>query len=506
MEKVKLDGQSLMIEDVIAVVLGNKKVELSQQGKEQVNKSREYVDQLIKDEKVVYGITTGFGKFSDTFIQQQDTGTLQHNLIVSHACGVGKPFSREVVRGMMLLRANSLSSGYSGIHFDTLNLLIEMLNRGVTPYIPSQGSLGASGDLVPLAHMALVLLGKGKAYVNEELLEGLEALNKVGLSPIKLRAKEGLALINGTQAMTSCGVLAIHHTNQIKKLADIIAAMTLEAYEGIIDAFDEKVAKIRKHKGQEESAENIRGILKDSHLVTKQGQLRVQDPYTLRCVAQVHGGSREAIKYVENVVTNEVNAVTDNPLIFSEENQVISGGNFHGQPMAIALDTLAIATSELANISERRIERLVNPQLSGLPAFLTERGGLNSGFMIPQYTAASLVSENKVLSHPASVDSIPSSANQEDHVSMGTTAARKALQVVENTYNVLAIELMSAIQALDFRDTSKMSKITRLVYQIARDEVPMLKEDRELHIDMNKLTNLLKNDVLKQVEKNIKLK
>ncbi|WP_353893371.1 histidine ammonia-lyase [Proteinivorax hydrogeniformans] len=506
MGKIRLDGQSLTVEDVMKVISESRPVELSEEGKKQVIQSREYVEKLIKEEKVVYGITTGFGKFSDTFIKQEDTGKLQHNLIVSHACGVGKPFSLEVVKAMMLLRANSLSGGYSGVHLDTLTLLIEMINRGVIPQVPSQGSLGASGDLVPLAHMALVLLGKGKAYLDGELLDGAVALNKVGLKPIQLRAKEGLALINGTQAMTSCGVLATYSTNQIKKLADVISAMTLEAYGGIIDAFDEKVGKIRKHQGQKESAKNIRNILKDSNLVTRQGELRVQDPYTLRCIAQVHGGSREAIRYVESVVSNEVNAVTDNPLIFCKENQVISGGNFHGQPMAIAMDTLAIAASELANISERRIERLVNPQLSGLPAFLTKRGGLNSGFMIPQYTAASLVSENKVLCHPASVDSIPSSANQEDHVSMGTTAARKALQVVENTYNVLAIELMSAVQALDFRDIEKMSKVTREVYDLVRSEVPMLEEDRELHKDMNKVSNLLKERILRRVEKNINLK
>ncbi|SHK33558.1 histidine ammonia-lyase, partial [Anaerobranca californiensis DSM 14826] len=421
--------------------------------------------------------------------------------------GVGEPFPEEVVKTMMLLRANSLAKGYSGITMETLELLLEMINNDIIPLVPSQGSLGASGDLVPLAHIALVMIGRGKAYLNGEIVPGIEALNAVGLSPVELKAKEGLALINGTQAMTACGVLALKKSEEIKKLADVIAALTCEALNGIIDAYHPKVGEIRPHKGQQDSGENLRNLLAGSRLISRQGELRVQDPYTLRCIPQVHGGSREALDYVKKVVLTEVNSATDNPLIFSDEGQVISGGNFHGQPLAIAMDTLAIAISEFANISERRIERLVNPQLSGLPAFLVEEGGLNSGFMIPQYVAASLVSENKGLSTPASVDSIPSSANQEDHVSMGTIAARKALKVVENTINVLAIELLCAVQALDFKGPGKMSPITREIYDLVRSKVSKLVEDRELHQDINKCAELIKSGtILKIVSKYINLK
>ncbi|SES98784.1 histidine ammonia-lyase [Anaerobranca gottschalkii] len=507
MEKVFLDGTSLTIEEIHKVVFENVSVALSPKGREQVLNSRKYVEEIIEEGKIVYGITTGFGKFSDVFISKENTAQLQLNLIISHACGVGEPFPQDVVKTMMLLRANSLAKGYSGITMETLELLLAMINNNIIPLVPSQGSLGASGDLVPLAHIALVMIGRGKAYLNGEIVPGIKALKAVGLHPVELKAKEGLALINGTQAMTACGVLALKKSEEIKKLADIIAALTCEALNGIIDAYHPKVSRIRPHKGQQDSAENLRNLLAHSRLVSRQGELRVQDPYTLRCIPQVHGGSREALDYVKKVVLTEVNSVTDNPLIFSDEGQVISGGNFHGQPLAIAMDTLAIAISEFANISERRIERLVNPQLSGLPAFLVEDGGVNSGFMIPQYVAASLVSENKGLSTPASVDSIPSSANQEDHVSMGTIAARKALRVVENTINVLAIELLCAVQALDFKEPEKMSPITREIYDLVRSKVSKLVEDRELHEDINKCAELIKTGaVLKVVSNHINLK
>jgi histidine ammonia-lyase len=507
MEKVFLDGSSLTFEQVHKVVLENVPVQLSEEGKKQVIRSRKFVDKMVEEGKIVYGITTGFGKFSDVFIKEEDTAQLQLNLIISHACGVGEPFSKEIVKTMMLLRANSLAKGYSGITLETLELLIEMINRNVIPLIPSQGSLGASGDLVPLAHMALVLLGRGKAYINGELLTGKEALEAAGLKAVQLKAKEGLALINGTQAMTACGVLALKGAEEIKGLADIIGALTCEALNGIIDGFHPAIGLIRPHKGQQDCAENLRNLLKDSKLISRQGQLRVQDPYTLRCIPQVHGGSREALDYVKKVIQTEINSVTDNPLIITDEGQVISGGNFHGQPVAIAMDTLAIAISEFANISERRIERLVNPQLSGLPPFLVEDGGLNSGFMIPQYVAASLVSENKGLSTPASVDSIPSSANQEDHVSMGTIGARKALKVVENTFHVLAIELLCAVQALDFKGWEQMSPITKEVYSLVRKKVDKLTVDRELHEDIQKCAELLKSGaLLKVVTKYINLK
>lgn len=508
MDKIFLDGSSLTIEQIHKVVFENITIELSPKGVEQVQKSREYVEKIIEEGKIVYGITTGFGKFSDVFISNENTSQLQLNLIISHACGVGEPFSLEVAKTMMLLRANSLSKGYSGITMDTLDLLIQLINKNIIPIIPSQGSLGASGDLAPLSHMALVLLGRGEAHYQSRTMSGKEALELAGLKPVELKAKEGLALINGTQAMTACGSLAIQKANDIKKIADLIASLTNEGLNGIIDAYDPKIAEIRPHQGQKDSAENLRMILAGSKLTTRQGEVRVQDPYTLRCIPQVHGGSREAIDYVERVVNTEINSVTDNPLIFTEQGEIISGGNFHGQPMAIALDTLAIAISEFANISERRIERLVNPQLSGgLPPFLIEEGGLNSGFMIPQYVAASLVSENKGLSTPASVDSIPSSANQEDHVSMGTIAARKALRVIENTINVFAIELLCAVQALDFNDVDKMSPVTKKVYQLVRSRVSKLTKDRELHIDIKECAEIINSrEILKCIEGLVTLK
>lgn len=507
MNKILLDGSSLTIEQIHKVVFENVPVQLAPNGVEQVQKSRDFVEKIIQEGKVVYGITTGFGKFSDVFISSENTSQLQLNLIISHACGVGEPFSLEISKTMMLLRANSLSKGYSGITMETLELLIGLINHNIIPVIPSQGSLGASGDLAPLSHMALVLLGRGEAYYQGKVLPGKEALELAGLTPVELKAKEGLALINGTQAMTACGALAIQRANDIKKMADLIASLTSEGLSGIIDAYDPKIAEIRPHQGQKDSAENLRNILKGSGLTTRQGEVRVQDPYTLRCIPQVHGGSREAIDYVERVVNTEINSVTDNPLIFTEQGEIISGGNFHGQPMAIALDTLAIAISEFANISERRIERLVNPQLSGLPPFLIEEGGLNSGFMIPQYVAASLVSENKGLSTPASVDSIPSSANQEDHVSMGTIAARKALKVIENTSNVFAIELLCAVQALDFKEVDKMSPVTKKVYELVRSRVSKLTKDRELHMDIKECAQIIKSrEILTCVEGLVNLK
>lgn len=506
MDKVFLDGKSLTIEQIKMVVYHDLPVELSLEGIEQVKTSRSYVDEIISKEETIYGITTGFGKFSDVFIDSTKTSQLQLNLIISHACGVGENFDNDVVKTMMLLRANSLSTGYSGITMETLDLLINMINKNVIPVVPSQGSLGASGDLVPLAHMALVMIGRGEAFYDGEIYEAKEALHKAKLEPVELKAKEGLALINGTQAMTSCGVLGVDRSDSIKKLADLIASVTCEALGGITDAFDARIGQIRPHVGQQESAENLRTILAESKLVTRQGEVRVQDPYTLRCIPQVHGGSREALRYVKGVINTEINSVTDNPLIFSDTGEVISGGNFHGQPVAIAMDVLCIAIAEFANISERRVERLVNPQLSGLPPFLVKEGGLNSGFMIPQYVAASLVSENKGLCAPASVDSIPSSANQEDHVSMGTIAARQALKVIENTYNVLAIELMCAVQALDFKDPSKMSPVTKALYQRVREDIPMLIEDRELHIDIKKCAKIIKShDILKTIEGLVKL-
>lgn len=501
LHKIIIDGENLTIEDVVKVARYGYRVEIAEEAKRKVKAAREVVDRFVDEGKVVYGITTGFGKFSDVVISKEEAKKLQRNLIVSHACGVGEELPQEVVRAIMLLRANALSKGYSGVRLETLETLVEMLNKGVHPVIYEKGSLGASGDLAPLSHMVLIMLGEGEAYYNGERLSGKEALNRADIKEIELVEKEGLALINGTQVMTAIGTLALYDAVMLSKAADIVASLTVEALRGITDAYYYKVHNVRPQVGQQKCAQNLNRILEGSKLTTKQGELRVQDAYTLRCIPQVHGASKDAIEYVKRVVEIEINSATDNPLIFSDENRVISGGNFHGQPMALAMDFLGIAVSELANISERRIERLVNYQLNDLPAFLTKKGGLNSGFMIAQYTAASLVSENKVLAHPASVDSIPSSANQEDHVSMGTIAARKARSILYNAMRVLGIEYLSACQAIDLRGMKGLAKATLAGYELLRQHIPTLDEDRIMYKDINRATALLEELVIKVEEK-----
>lgn len=504
MSIIYIDGENLTIEDVVNVARNNIKIELTEIAVKRIEKARKVVDDFVDNEKVVYGITTGFGKFSDVAISKEETKDLQTNLIMSHACGVGNPLDEEIVRAVMLLRINNLSKGFSGIRLSALKVLIDMVNKGVHPIIPEKGSLGASGDLAPLSHMVLVMLGMGEATYKGERLSGKEAMAKAGIETIELTSKEGLALINGTQVMTAVGALAVYDAIKVVKMADISAAMTLEALNGITDAFDPRIHAVRPHKGQGDSAANLLRITEDSKMTTRQGEIRVQDAYSLRCTPQIHGGSRDAIDYVLNKVNIEINSVTDNPIIFVDEKDVISGGNFHGQPMALAFDFLGIALAEIANLSERRIERLVNPQLSGLPAFLTEKGGLHSGFMIAQYSAASLVSENKVLAHPASVDSIPSSANQEDHVSMGTIAARKAREILGNAINVLAIEILSAAQAIDLNDNKELGNGTKVAYELVRKEVATLYEDRVMYLDINKCADLIrKHIIVNEVENKI---
>lgn len=496
MNKVFIDGNHLTLDDFINVVRNDYRVELTADALESIKANRRIVDRFVDEEKVVYGITTGFGKFSDVAISKEDTELLQRNLIISHACGVGNPLDEEIVRGVMLLRANALAKGYSGIRHETVLTLLEMINKGVNPIIPEKGSLGASGDLAPLSHMVLVMIGEGEATYNGKRMTGRAAMEEAGISIVQLTSKEGLALINGTQVMTAIGAITVYDSKKLLKLADIAGALTVEAQRGIIDAFKEGVHRVRPHRGQGQTAANLLKLVEDSTFVTRQGEIRVQDAYTLRCIPQIHGGSRDAIDYVVEKVNIEMNSATDNPLIFTEEQEVISGGNFHGQPMALAFDFLGIALAELANVSERRIERLVNPQLSGLPAFLTAKGGLNSGFMITQYAAASLVSENKVLAHPASVDSIPSSANQEDHVSMGTIAARKAREIYKNAVNVLAIELMAAAQAIDFNKQYRLGKGTTVAYEVIRGEVSTLHEDRVMYTDINACSKVIFNHTL----------
>lgn len=496
MGKITIDGNSLKIEDIVKVAREGYTVELDLEAEKRIEKARNLVDRFVSEGRIEYGITTGFGKFSDVVISKEDTKALQRNLIISHACGVGEPLPQEVSRAIMLLRANALSKGFSGARVSTVKTLINMLNKGVTPVIYEKGSLGASGDLAPLSHMVLVMIGEGSAYYNGVELPGREAMNKAGVEVIELVEKEGLALINGTQVMTAVGALAVHDAMTLSKCADIIASLTVEGLRGITDAYYHRVHEVRPQVGQIKTAKNLLKLLNNSTLTTKQGELRVQDAYSLRCIPQIHGASKDAIEYVRGIVEIEINSATDNPLIFEDEERVISGGNFHGQPLALAMDFLGIALSELANVSERRIERLVNFQLNDLPAFLTRKGGLNSGFMIAQYSAAALVSENKVLAHPASVDSIPSSANQEDHVSMGTIAARKARSILFNATNVLGIEYLAACQAIYLRGEGSLGDGTQRAYDLMRKHVEPFEDDRIMYIEINKASDLISSESL----------
>ncbi len=485
MKNVILTGQDLTLEEFALVCREDAPVALSEEAKRNIAESRKVVDQIVSEGRVVYGVTTGFGKFSDVVISCDECKLLQKNLIVTHAVGAGDPFPRDAARGMLLLRINNMAKGFSGCRMEVVETLIDMLNKGVTPVIPQKGSLGASGDLAPLAHMVLPMIGLGKAEYRGEVLDGAEAMKRAGIPVVELSAKEGLALINGTPAMTSTGALTTYDALKLLKVADIAAALSFEAQNGVTDALDERIHVIRPHKGQMDTARILLQLLKGSKNTSRQGEIRVQDAYSLRCVPQIHGASKDAINFVKQKVEIEINSVTDNPIILKDTLEGISGGNFHGQPMALPFDFLGIAVAELADVSERRIERLVNPALSGLPAFLTENGGVNSGFMIVQYSAAALVSENKVLAHPASVDSIPSSANQEDHVSMGTIAARKAREILGNTRRVLAMELMCVCQAIDMRGDKGMGAGTKPAYDTIRALVKRLEEDRPLYEDIN---------------------
>jgi histidine ammonia-lyase len=505
MTTIQINGNMLTLDQIVKVARQGYKVELTKEAEERVIKSRDIVDEIVKNNKVVYGITTGFGKFSDVTISGEDCKALQRNLIISHSCGAGKAFSKEITRTIMLLRANALSKGYSGIRLSTLKTLIEMLNKGIHPIIPEKGSLGASGDLAPLSHMVLPMLGEGEAEFNGEILTGREAMEKAGIETVELTAKEGLALINGTQAMTAVGALAVYDSINLLKISDIAAALTIEALRGVKDAFDPRTHSIRPHSGQIQTAKNILNLTQDSTFITSQGEIRVQDAYSLRCVPQVHGASKDALEYIKSKVEIEINSVTDNPIV-TEEGDVISGGNFHGQPMAISFDFLGIAMAEMGSISERRLERLINYQLNDLPAFLVKVGGLNSGFMITQYAAAALVSENKILAHPASVDSIPSSANQEDHVSMGTIAARKGRDIIENVQRVLATEIMAACQAIDFREGLTLGLGTKEAYTIVRENVEFMEKDIVIYPELDKITNLIVSGaIVERVEQKVKV-
>ncbi|MCL2675970.1 MAG: histidine ammonia-lyase [Firmicutes bacterium] len=500
--KIFLNGDSLTIGKTVKIAREKAKVGIDPSALPRLTAARDYVDNVSAKKTPVYGINTGFGKFSDVLVNEKDVKLLQKNLLLSHACGVGQPFDKEIVRGMLALRINALVGGHSGVKPDTLELMAQMLNLDIIPIIPEKGSLGASGDLAPLSHMALPLLGLGEVFYKGKITPTVEAFAKAGLVPVELTAKEGLALINGTQAMCSISALAAFDALNLLKTADIVASLTVEALTGITDAFDCRIHDLRGQKGQVSVADNLRKLLAGSNLTSRQGELRVQDAYTLRCIPQIHGASRDSLSYVSEIVERELNAVTDNPLIFHDTKECFSGGNFHGQYLSMAADYLAIAAASLANVSERRVERLVNPQLSnGLPAFLVREGGLNSGFMIPQYVAAALVGENKVLCHPASVDSIPSSANQEDHVSMGMTAARKARTVIENVTNVLGIELFCACQAAELRGVEKLSMAGKAVFDLVRNVVPFIDNDVYMSPLIKKCTDLVRSgNVVKIVE------
>lgn len=492
--EIIIDGKSLTVEDVVAVARYGAKVKINEQAKTRMRRSRQLVEKIIAEGREAYGVSTGFGEFSKVRIDADSIEKLQSNLILSHCVAVGEPYKEEVVRAMMLLRCNALCIGNSGIRLEVVETLVEMINKRVHPVVPQKGSLGASGDLAPLAHMVLVLLGKGEAYYQGVKVPGAMAMEKAGITPVVLKAKEGLALINGTQAMCAVGTLAYYDALCAARIADITAAMTMEALTALENAFDPRIHEVRPHAGQQYVASNIRKLIAGSEILAKSQNLRVQDAYAIRCTPQVHGAIRDALDHTRKVIEIEMNSVTDNPILFLEDEAVISGGNFHGEPLALVFDYLGIAIAEIASISERRLERLVNPALSeGLPAFLTQHGGLNSGYMICQYAAASMVSENKVLAHPASVDSIPSSANQEDHVSMGTTAARKSAQMVENTYSVLAYELMAAVQGIDLRG-GKVSPVDQKVYDLVREVVPMTHEDREIRIDIAHMNELVRSE------------
>ncbi len=542
MNDIELNGEDLTFEQVSKVAYGKPgfpKVSLSRNARGNVERSAAAVETLLDRGEIAYGITTGFGAFKDKIISRDEVEQLQRNIVLSHAVGVGKPFDRPTVRAVMLIRANTLARGYSGIRLATLELILEFLNRGIHPFIPEKGSLGASGDLAPLAHFACVLIGEGKAEFKDELVSGAQALSNAGLEPIVLKAKEGLALTNGTTVMTAVGLLETARAIRLAQLADVAGCLSLEALHGTVSAFDERIHALRPHPRQIDCARNLRRILTGSEFVRGFDPTNVQDAYTLRCMPQVHGACRDAVAYAEWLIKLELNAVTDNPLIFVSDTEtegrgdaasessdteserggdteqlidtsprprvtpsprlspsvsieVLSGGNFHGEPLALAFDYLAIALSELGNISERRIMRLTDEASNAhiLPAFLTEHGGLNSGFMIVQYTAASLCTENKILAHPASVDTIPSSANVEDHVSMGATAALKLRQVAENLEHILSLELLCAAQAVDLRRKSigvekKLGEGTREIYEAVRRHVPFIGRDEYMkdHID-----------------------
>ncbi len=492
-EPLHLTGDDLTAQDVWDVAVDRRGTALSPLARERMAAARTLVDGLQGEH--TYGVNTGFGRFVSQHVPDELTGELQLRLLRSHACGVGEPYPDEVVRAAMLLRANALAKGYSGAHITTVELLLACLDAGLVPHVPARGSVGASGDLAPLAHLALTLVGEGEAWLEGERLPGADALSAAGLEPVTLASKEGLSLINGTQFMAAMASLGLVRARRLARVADIACAQSLEALRGSKTSFMASIHAARPLVGQGDSAANVRLLLDCSAIIESHRWCdKVQDAYSLRCAAQVHGASRDLLDYVERTVSVELNAATDNPLVLVDEGVVVSNGNFHGQPLAFSLDALVMAVAELASISERRVERLVNPNLSdGLPPFLTVEGGLNSGFMILQYVAAALVSENKSLAHPASVDSIPTSAGQEDHVSMGNAAGLKALQVLANAEHALAIELLAGAQAVEFLAPLEPGRGVAAARGFVRTLSNRLEDDRSLSLDIERVASAVRD-------------
>ena len=499
-----LDGNSLSLSNLVEVAKSPEvRVELSEKSIESIEDSRQFVEIAVENQQVIYGITTGFGSFKNKVVTGEQALSLQLNIVRSHACGVGPALSLEACRAIILLRANSLAKGFSGVRVELIEKLLELLNKNVYPYIPEQGSVGSSGDLAPLCHLSLVLIGEGECIVDGKRVPSLEVLSKLNIEPISLSYKEGLGLSNGTSVQTAILALALDRAMKLADYADLIAALSVEVLMGSRMHFHRLIHEARNQKGQIDSAHNLWSILQESPIVdSHKGCDRVQDSYSLRCCPQVHGASRDSIEHVFRVVSRELNAATDNPLIFTFDDLVLSGGNFHGEPIAQAADLLKIAVSELANISERRTAKMIDPFTNeGLPAYLVDSalGGLHSGLMIPQYVSAALVSENKILSHPSSVDSIPTSANQEDHVSMGTTAARMAWKVVDNAEQVLSIELLNNTQAYEFRKEAGLSRLTKGLYDLVRSFVPAIESDRAFYLDIERIVSLFDNGSLESL-------
>lgn len=486
----KISPEKLNFKSIFDILKEGKKIELSEESKGLIVKCRIYLDKKMESHKgPIYGINTGFGALYNKTIGNKDLGKLQENLVKSHACGVGDEVPKEIVKLMLFLKAQSLSYGYSGVQLSTVQRLLDFFNNDVVPIVYQLGSLGASGDLSPLAHMSLPLIGFGEVYVGGKKIKSAEMLKQFGWEPLKLKSKEGLALLNGTQFMSAYGVYSLLKVFRLSELADIIGAISLDAFDGRIEPFMDRLHQIRNHKGQIQTARRFRNLLEDSEIIGREKE-HVQDPYSFRCIPQVHGASKDSINYVASVFSSEINAITDNPTIFPDEDIIVSGGNFHGQPLALALDNMAIAVAEWGNISERRTYQLLHGK-RGLPPFLVANPGLDSGFMIPQYTAASIVNQNKQLCTPASVDSIESSQGQEDHVSMGANAATKAFKVVENLQRILAIELFNGAQALDFRKPLKSSTFIENFISKYREVVPFIENDKVMHYEIEKSIEFL---------------